>query len=74
MLTAFTYCILAIKDILSRLSCIADANSSKKDDNMVTDSGADDDFDLFGSEDEEETTRVKQERLKAYAEKKNRSK
>lgn len=59
---------------MSRLSCIDGANSSKKD-NTATDSGADDDFDLFASEDEEEeTARVKQERLKEYADKKNKSK
>lgn len=63
---------LALKEILSRLSFIDGANSSKKD-NIATDSGADDDFDLFASEDEE-TTRVKLERLEEYTEKKNMSK
>jgi elongation factor 1-beta len=48
--------------------------ASKGDDNKPTE-GGDDDFDLFGSEDEEdseEKKRVTEERLKAYAEKKSK--
>lgn len=70
---------LELEGVLMRLSVleaqgmsIADSSKTVSKEDAIN--KEEDDFDLFGSEDEEEADIVKQQRLQRYAEKKEKSK
>lgn len=70
---------IALEDILARLIVVEGCNpneATKQEVNTANSASmeSDDDFDLFGPENEDEFTEVQEERLQRYKEKKAKSK